>query len=91
MATGKKQDIRLTDDQVFVLVELYHEYECLWNIGSECYHKKEHRQTALRAISAEMETRTNKVLSGEYRWKLLKRRLLVLSPGFQTFVNIYEA
>ena len=91
MATGKKQDVRLTDDQVFLLVELYHEHECLWNIGSECYHKKEHRQTALRAISAEMENRTSKVLSGEYRWKLLKRRLLVLSPGFQTFVNIYEA
>ena len=66
MAASKKTDVRLADDDIFVFIELFHEHDCLWNVGSVNYHKKEQRLTALRAMATEMETRTNKIIGGKY-------------------------
>ena len=73
MAATKKMDVRLADDDIVIFIELFHEHDCLWNVGSTNYHKNEHCLTALRAIGAEMETRTNKIIYGIY----VKQRLLV--------------
>ena len=43
------------------MIELFHGHECLWNVASANYHKKEHRQTALRAMSVALEERTTVV------------------------------
>ena len=66
MATTKKGDVRLADEEAFILIELFHEHDYLWNVASKSYHKEEQRMSALRAISAEMETRTGKVLGSMY-------------------------
>ena len=66
MAATKKTDVRLSDDDIVIFIELFHEHDCLWNVGSTNYHKKEHRSTALRAIAAEMEARTGKMIGGKY-------------------------
>jgi len=66
MAATKKTDVRLADEDIVIFIELFHEHDCLWNVGSANYHKKEHRLTALRAIVAEMETRTGKTIGGKY-------------------------
>ena len=47
------------------MIELFHGHECLWNVASANYHKKEHRQTALRAMSVALEEMTTVVFGGK--------------------------
>ena len=73
------------------LIELFH--ECLWNVASTNYHKKEHRQTALRAMSTALEERTTLVFGVSVRrineaGASICRSFVLFNPFVLSYVNI---
>ncbi len=65
MASKQRDFAKLSELDLLFMIESFHGHACLWNVALANYHKKEHRWTALRAMSVALEERMMVVFGGK--------------------------
>ena len=58
---------KMTEADTLFFIECVHSYECLWNVSSADYHKKDVRQASLRSVGVRMSLDRQRDMTGELK------------------------